>query len=298
MEHKIGLIDLGSNSVRMSIYSIYNDKSFECIKKIRDTVRLSEGMANDNILKENSINRAIASLKNFGVFAQDYGVTYLQAVATSAVRRAINKKDFIIKVENEAKIKLRVLTEQEEAYFGFLGVQSMAETRKHLIIDVGGGSSEITAVINNKLFATISLPYGAVILTEKFKNEKEKMYDYMHEKIEKIPFLKSTKRFEIIALGGSAETASKVLENTKILYDDVKNLYEKIKNTPKDKIANINGISKDRADIILGGLTPILALMNIVSSPKLNIYKTSIRDGIFLDIYERIKNGEEIWVLI
>lgn len=281
MSLMVAIMDLGSNSVKMTISRVENSRA-ETVKKFRETVRLSEGMGKNNTISETASERALDAIEFLKNKAESYGCSYIHIVATAALRRAENKQNFIDSV-SKLGLELRILTEEEEAYYGFLGVQTFTSLTDYVIMDVGGGSSEVSLIKNGTLQNTLSVPYGAVILSEKVAEEN--LEDFIRAELQKIDFINQCRNLKIIGLGGTADAACSVLDKTEITYSELIDVYEKIKNTPLPDRGNIHGVPSDRGDVILSGVTIIKAFAEMISAPALQMCKKGIRDGILKEGY-------------
>ena len=118
MQHRIAIIDLGSNTSRLIILAYSPGIAFQLIDQVRERVRLSEGMGAENVLRPAPMDRAVHLLKVFKALCDANGIDTLiaTATATSAVRDARNQAEVLQRVEQEAGLKLRVLSGNEEAY--------------------------------------------------------------------------------------------------------------------------------------------------------------------------------------
>lgn len=276
MSQRIAIIDIGSNSIKMTVSQKDGDK-ITTVEKFRETVRLGQGMSVSGEISCDAIERARASLISLKEKAEKAGSDKILAVATAAVRQAKNKDKFVDMI-NEVGIDFRILSEWDEAYYGFMGIRSAVELDDYAIIDVGGGSSEISLVRGGKLLESRSLSFGAVILTE--IASEEDMYDFIMEHIDKISFIDECKGLGIIGLGGTADAACKMFDKDEISIDELNTGYEKVKNTPVQNRGAIDGVPDDRGDIILGGMTIIKAFADKIGAPTLRMCKSGIRDGI------------------
>jgi exopolyphosphatase / guanosine-5'-triphosphate,3'-diphosphate pyrophosphatase len=130
--HLIGIIDLGSNSARMIIMHYQPYHSFKLVDEIKENVRLAHAMGEGNVLQSAEITRAIDTLKMFSTLGRAMNLDQIMAVATSAVRDAANQAAFLAQVKDVTGLELRVLSGEEEAYYGYLGViNSLAQGAKH-----------------------------------------------------------------------------------------------------------------------------------------------------------------------
>ena len=119
-------------------------------------------------MSEEGIQLLADTLNSFRLILADYQVTDIKAAATAAVRQAVNNEEIIRRMEEETGIKIAILTEEEEAYYGFAAVAHSMDTPSAVTIDIGGGSTEITLFINKKLQKTLVFHLVRFHLKQKF----------------------------------------------------------------------------------------------------------------------------------
>ena len=135
--HNIAVIDLGSNSLRMSVNAVMPDGKWKILLKLRETVRLGEGMT-DGCLRAESVERVVRALEQYRLAAASAGCDEMIATATQAVRIAKNRRDFLDAAKARADIDFRILTGEEEARYSFLAVKETicpAFTRMEVFFD-------------------------------------------------------------------------------------------------------------------------------------------------------------------
>src|SRR5262245_12644101 len=140
MQERIGIIDLGSNTTRLVVMGYTPHHSFKLLDEVRETVRLAAGIGADGYLRPAPIKRAIQAMKLFHSFCKSTGAAKILPVATSAARDATNQAEFLAQVAREAGLQLRVLSTEEEAYYGYLGAANALNFGDTFLIDIGGGS--------------------------------------------------------------------------------------------------------------------------------------------------------------
>lgn len=165
----VGIIDLGSNSVRLLLVRIFSDGSVAVLNQVKHMVRLGEGGFLHNRLQEETMSRTIAVLRGFADMCTVYGASEIVAIATAAVRDAENGPEFIRRVQEKTGILLTPVSGREEARLIYLGVSSGMEPdgNLRLFIDIGGGSTELI-VADNELRSLDSLKLGCVRLANLF----------------------------------------------------------------------------------------------------------------------------------
>ncbi|MFJ6942797.1 MAG: exopolyphosphatase, partial [Limosilactobacillus mucosae] len=164
----LAIVDLGSNSARMAVTEISPDGKFREIKRVKENTRLSEGMGHEKILQPEAMERTIQAIKHFKRQYQGLPNLQVQAIATAAVRQAKNRQEFLQRVKQETGLTVRVLSGYKEAYYDYLGVVRTLKLNHCLILDVGGASCELVLVQHRKARDLISLPIGAVNLSEQY----------------------------------------------------------------------------------------------------------------------------------
>lgn len=303
MEEKLAIIDLGSNSVRMIIMKIYENGSYKMIDQAKEMVRLSEGTSQDGLLHPAAIDRTIEALKLFRRFTENYSVGRTIAVATAGVRNATNGGEFINRVKEETGIEFDVIPGEMEAYYDYLGVVNTIDVENCIILDIGGGSTEIVRVEKRRIRNSVSIPLGAVNMTEKFlgkgeteKEKLEKLEKHFREKLKDLGWLDDVSDLPVVGLGGSVRTVAKVnkrakgyflegLHNYMMDSCEVQEVYRKVADSKLSERKEIPGLQKDRADIIAGGLVPLKVLMDYIGSKTLVVSGNGLREGVFFKQY-------------
>ncbi len=296
---KVAIIDLGSNSVRMNIAKINSDGTTEVISQNKKMVRLSQGMGDDMNLKVTPMYRTIAALSEFNDIIEENGVTDITAIATAAVRKAANQAAFLKEVKDAIGIDIKVISGDMEAIYDYLGVMSKLDVSDCVIVDIGGGSTEIILVKNGEIVDKTSLPIGAVSISEKFLQENESKENielatkFAESYINAVEFLNEAKGLPIIGLGGSNRTIAKIdmkeVDSEKMLHGHevsiakVFEIYNAIVNTSMEERKHIKGVGKERADIIVGGMLTIVSIINKITASSLIISDSGVRDGILFE---------------
>ncbi len=290
---KLCLIDLGSNSARMSMAELTDAGYVECYRR-RQMARLSEGMQTDGILQEAAQTRAISALSDFAKEAKEENAPII-AIATAAVRRAKNGPAFCERVFAETGITLSVISGKQEAYFDFYGVlSSLPEEKDCLIMDLGGGSVELILVKDKEMQGKISLPFGAMTLTDRFFREHSDLAgarEMISSLFLEVGILEQAKGLPIIALGGSAGALPPLdaqLRNQEkpevhgysLTQQDVQTIFDILYQIPPEKRISDFALEPGRADTICAGILPHLLLMEQLGSPYLKTCTAGLREGI------------------
>ena len=163
---KISVIDLGYNSLKLVNYDVRRDKSFVAYGQQSVLAKVGEGLDQTGFLGDKPIRRTIKTLKQFRAIVDLEQSNHVLPVATSAVREAGNREDFLKQAYQEAGFKFKVLSEKEEAVYAFEGAKSATSVHAGLFFDLGGGSLEIVIYSEPTIRKILSVPLGGLRLTD------------------------------------------------------------------------------------------------------------------------------------
>ena len=300
METRIAIIDLGSNSCRMTVFAVNGDGGYREEQNLRELCRLSEGMGKDYILKDPAMDRTVETLMRYRAIAEAAGCRAVRAFATAAVRFAKNQADFLSRVKQNTGIELLVIDGKTEAYYDFLAVTRTLPVTDCLLTDTGGGSTEFILIKEKALQDAVSLPLGAVLLLEQFGRREDEMLLAVKKAIhEGVPFLPEAEDLPICAMGGSARALTALItgDRKKEIHGRVlrcSEVYESvdlIRRTPFEERAEIPFMEPGRADIMYSGTAPVRAAMELIRAPELICCQTGLRDGVLFSMIEQMKEG-------
>jgi exopolyphosphatase/guanosine-5'-triphosphate,3'-diphosphate pyrophosphatase len=165
---RLGAIDVGSNSIRLLVADWDPKSGITVVDEVKDQPRLAQGLASTGRLDEEAIGRALGALERMHEVCKRRGVSRLAAVATAAVREAENGEDFVNRVQTRFGIPLTIIDSETEARLSYRSVAHhfRLDHQRTIVADIGGGSLEIIGAVRGVLDLTLSLPLGAVRLTE------------------------------------------------------------------------------------------------------------------------------------
>lgn len=159
---RIGIIDIGSNSIRLVIYDTTRQGGYKIIKECKYSARLSEKITKAGRLERKDMDTIIPVLRQFKEICSAFEVDRIRAGATAAIRNAANSSEIITYLSEASLIPIEVISGYQEAYFGFLGVINAFDVQDGFVIDIGGGSTEVTLFRGRRYQHSISFPFGAV----------------------------------------------------------------------------------------------------------------------------------------
>ncbi len=311
----LAAIDIGTNSVHLVIARVAAGRTFETIDREKEMVRLGSGSGSGSgdmkRLTADAMDRGVLALERFRRLADAVDAP-VAAVATSAVREAENGHDFLRRARDEAGVQIEVVSGIEEARLIRLGILQALPVydRHHLVVDIGGGSTEIILGHRDEDQFVRSMRLGAVRLTQQFfpdgkvtRNSASDCRKFVRASLGPVgrdlgerPIevaIGSAGTIQAIAALVAAERSSlpslKTLNGVELKRDDVAAAAKRLaKAQTVDERRRIEGLDAKRADIIVAGAIILEEVMNELSIKSLLISDYGLREGVLLDAYERL----------
>lgn len=301
MNNKYAVIDIGSNTMRLTIYLHDQNGNVTKLENIKITSRLRSYLSNDNILNQDGINRLLQTLKNFRNVTRYYQLEEVVCVATATLRHAKNQQSVLRVVNQQTDFTIRILNAYEEAYYGYKAVVNPLPYPNGLTIDVGGGSTEVTYFENRQLIHYHSFSFGALSFKQHFiDREKVQSEDilamdlFVRTQLHSLEWLKK-RNVPIIGIGSNVHNVVRVhqaknnnplkgLHGCKLSADDIQEVFNYLQLFIFTDLRHIKGLSKKRANIILPALRVLQYLMEAATSKHFILSRKGLRDGILYQI--------------
>jgi len=279
------------------ILSDEGSKQFKILKKYRSSVRLGKDVFNEGHISDKTLREASRAFEEFAEINREFKVKKTRAVATSAVREAKNKSKFVSEIYKSSGIDLEIIDGLEEASLIHLAVYKELDLhqKKIMLIDIGGGSVEITFSDDCYIDATKSFPLGTVRILEQLKKKKWEethldliIADHISALSQYIDSEQGSHRLDFaVGTGGNLETLADLKKiifgksNKRTLtLSEVEKILETLKQTTiKDRIQKL-GMRPDRADVIVPAVSVIFTLMRLSETRRLVIPGVGLRDGL------------------
>jgi exopolyphosphatase / guanosine-5'-triphosphate,3'-diphosphate pyrophosphatase len=270
--------------------------------------RLGKDLLSTHLLNKDNIDISISSIAKFKAVCDNYGVSDIRAVGTSAIREAQDSASFIERVRKETGISIRILSGEEEALFTLKGITGLGRKGSLLAVDIGGGSTEL--ILSGKESTEpfkFSVPVGAIKLYEKFISgdpPSPQDIDLLKGHITKkfSPALSLIRRdtlfkpgCTLVITGGTPTTLAAIkigmkyydgdrIQGSKLTYDDVCKIFDKLAAVPLAERLKTPGIEQERGDIILSGTMIIITIMEMLSMKEMIVSDYGLMEGIALSL--------------
>jgi exopolyphosphatase / guanosine-5'-triphosphate,3'-diphosphate pyrophosphatase len=299
---KASVIDLGYNSLKMVSYEIREDNSFRPYDQKGELTRLGEGLHQTGFLSQEPIDRTLTGLQMLNEVNRLGGINHIIAVATSPVREAANGEEFLQRAQTELGVKFRVLTGKEEALFSYIGAARATRLSDVLFFDLGGGSLELTYARDYKVREIMSLPIGALRMTELYARDnnrfgKKDMESFKYRVEELLPSraeLGVTESTVLMGVGGTLRALAKYdqwkrdyplnkLHNYVIRRKSIVAISKTLRKMDPEKISRIEAMGKDRAESITAGSFIVSLLMTKLRFNELVVSTHGLRDGVLAE---------------
>ncbi|MBL0707574.1 MAG: Ppx/GppA family phosphatase [Sulfurimonas sp.] len=298
MAKRVAVIDIGSSSIRLAVYEKTSRFAFHLLNETKSKVRLSQNAyQNSDMLQEEAILRTIKALKDFLTIISSYKARKTLCVATSALREAPNKKEFISRVKKELNLNIKVIDGQREAYLGGIACANLLPSQKNAIsIDIGGGSTELALIDDKDISGTFSINLGTIRIKELFFDSKksDEAIKYIDSKLEVLNDLSID---TLVGLGGTFRAISTAIQKNKkyplhkihaYSYEgsELDSFIVSILDANTKELKEL-GIKSDRFDIIKPGALILQRVLKKLSIKKAITSGVGVREGVFLSDFLR-----------
>lgn len=312
----IAAIDVGSNAIRLIVGRVIYDDKLEPIENIRMPVRLGQDAFSHGQIREETALLAVDAFTRFQKVAENYGAERIRAVATSAMREAANSDMLCDRIARMTGIEIEIISGEEEARLIHLAVaQAVNLKNKHaMLIDIGGGSVEVTLSQNGNILSTESYNMGTVRMLEKMRKASadlpfdDLVREYAEAAKRRIKREVGDKKMDLcIGTGGNIEEMGVLRKRLfkresaqAITLDELTKLTEAMSNLTVEERMRKFKLKPDRADVILPASIVLRMIAKEARVPEIRIPNVGLKDGILFDLAhqlgnKRISPREQVW---
>jgi exopolyphosphatase/guanosine-5'-triphosphate,3'-diphosphate pyrophosphatase len=302
---QIATIDIGTNSIHMIVVRVRADLSFEVIDREKAMVRLGAGGLDGRALTEDAMTAALQALSRFRRIAESHGVEQIVAAATSATREARNGGEFLTRVRHETGIRPRVITGPEEARLihqaAVYGVD--VGGARACVIDIGGGSVELTVGTATTIQMAKSFKVGVIRLTERFvrtdplsARDERKLMQHIDREVGRFCDQIAAASFDrvigtsgtILSIGAVASTLARgvspgELRSLRVPAKQIRRLRKHVLELDLEQRLAVPGLDPRRADIVVAGVILVDAILRRLGAEEITLCDLALREGLVLE---------------
>jgi exopolyphosphatase/guanosine-5'-triphosphate,3'-diphosphate pyrophosphatase len=287
---KIGVIDVGTNAAKLKICKV-NSEEISTLYQTRIPLRLGDDVFDNERISETKKEQFLHTIQAFYSTCLAFEVDKIRAVATSAMRIAENAQEIIREIKSNVKLDLEVISGDEEARLiqEGLSLLDFDKTKPYLIIDVGGGSTEISVFQNEEKIAVKSFELGAIRLLRHKEIETiwQDLTDWLTNSIG------IEQEIRVFGTGGNINKVHKILATSnsdQISLFKIKELHQEMfPLTFQERMTKFD-LKVDRADVIVPAMEIFIFILEKLQVNSISIPKIGLSDGIIVDIIKQIKN--------
>ncbi len=300
---RLAVVDLGSNSFRLVVFA-WDERGWRRTDEVHEAVRIGAGEEASGALSTEAMERALAMIGVFAHFAHGEGLEPQEQefVATSAIREAANRDEFLARAGEAAGTTIRILSREEEARYGYLATVNSTMLADGAVLDLGGGSMQLVRVVGRHDTEMASWRLGAVRMTERFLSDggpagRRALKDlraHVARKLERAGWLGQVPH--VVALGGTARTLATAAQKAAGLPSfgvggfvlraaALDELIERMAALPAAERASVPGIKEARADIVLAGAVVVRGVMEACGVDGVEVTEAGLREGVFFETY-------------
>jgi exopolyphosphatase/guanosine-5'-triphosphate,3'-diphosphate pyrophosphatase len=298
----VAVIDIGSNSGRVMVFERDTSSHLRLLAGSRAPLRLVRDVDERAQLSEATMARTMDALRDFQAIAASVGAKRTVAVATAAMRDASNGALFAQRVQRELGIRIDIIGGLAEARYGFAGAVRGLAVSNGLLFDLGGGSLQITRFARRRVVEAVSLPFGALRLSEKFlesdppsAKQLRRLRDHVRSRLAKTRIERLAAGDCLVGTGGTLRNLAKVdrqrqrypinrVHGYELSVERLAQIAERLAATREKRRDEVPGLSVDRSDSIVGGAVAIQTLAEFVRAPEILVSGQGVREGIALGL--------------
>jgi exopolyphosphatase/guanosine-5'-triphosphate,3'-diphosphate pyrophosphatase len=301
---RIAAIDIGSNSVRQIVADVTSDGGITVVDEMKAAPRLGADLDVTGVLGTAAMERAAEAVGRMATLARQLGASRIEAVATSAVRDAENGAHFVARVRQEAGLDLRIIDGAGEARLSWLSALAHFDVGagRTVVMDIGGGSLELSLAADGVLDDLVSLPFGALRLTERYLRDGAspralvKLRRDVRDSLKDVLPRRDWRGAQVIGSGGTFTNlagihlarrgmlVARTVHATAVPQADVEHILDALASMSPDERARVPGLNPERADIIVAGIAVAAEVLTRLEARAVQVSRYGIREGLLLEL--------------
>jgi exopolyphosphatase / guanosine-5'-triphosphate,3'-diphosphate pyrophosphatase len=299
----LAALDIGSNAMRLAIASVDAERHLTILDVLREPVRLGQDVFTTGVIAERTIEVACEALLRFRHAIDGHGAKHVRVVATSAMRDAINREIFLDRVQQATGLEITIIGPEEEARLIHLAVKERVDlhNRRAVLVDIGGGSTEITLAADGEIISTASYRMGSVRLLRTLgdrsvdeRQVQQLIQEYVDATQRRISRELGDRKIDLcIGTGGNLESLGDLRKehlgadkDTVVPAQELDTLVATLTSMSYQERVQQLKLRPDRADVIVPAALIIQKILRISRASELLVPRVGLKDGLLLDIVE------------
>ena len=303
---KCGIVDLGSNTIRLSIYH-WEGRQFKLLMNKKEMAGLA-GYIKDGVLSDRGILVACQVLSGFKALLENFDIRDIHVFATASLRNIVNTEDALDTIRAVTGVTVEVVSGSDEATLSFLGATvGGGAPDTGLLADIGGGSTELVAYEKGGITSGCSLPMGSLSLFTRYvtglfptREERHAIRDQVEAELERAK-TQGVRCAHLTGVGGTIRAAAKLCNdlsgadqnNRTIPAEEIRALYKDLKKGDQATLRQILRIVPDRVHTILPGLVILNAVVKSYGVETISVSACGVREGYLLQRVMGVENHDE-----
>lgn len=283
---RIAAIDLGSNAIRLTIAEVISPTHYKILEKFRFPIRIGTDVFQTGEVSASKTDEILEVFRKFNSHLTHFQVQEVQAVATSALRDAKNSNAIVKKIEDVTNIKLKIITGLEEAglLYQIIAHELPIMTGKTLLIDIGGGSTELSFINEGILEKVQSFNIGTIRILKDHQNDLPLLLEFVRSQV-------TGQKIKLIGTGGNLRRLGKLRKkifdraDPKIIHkSEVFQMYNQIKDLSALQLMKKYDLKHDRAEVIVPALQILTSVLTDINVDIINLPKVGLSDSLILSL--------------
>lgn len=306
---KLALIYVGGNTTRYALWQIEEDKSYRLLESFKENLKLGRNTQEEFVISDEKTDELVKILSYFKEFSDSINATNTFVILSEFFDRIENKKEIRNRLETQLEMDVIELSSEEELKLDYLALVNSMRLTSSLVVDISGGSTQLAYIKDGELIESHLLPLGTLSLTEMFSLEQlisqenhMNLESFLRSELAKVSWLTQYDYDDMVIVGGSARAISKIDRKKRrypinIIHEytmqdlDISSLYTNLMTKTLKQRYAIEGLDKERADILPSALAILNSILGKTGIRTLRVSGAGIREG-FLFNYLTEHHGE------
>ncbi len=293
------IVDIGSNTMRLVIFKVEENGHPRVLLNKKEMAELASYIQ-DGMMVAEGINKTCYILDSFNLLAKDLGIKKLYVFATASLRNISNSQAAVSEIEDRTGLPITVLSGAQEAEYDFLGAARTIDLKSGLLVDIGGGSTELVVYKDMQIQEAVSLPIGSLSMYTKFvkhlfpiKKERKQIENYVKDMLIRYEIDTTVETTSICGVGGTIRNVDRLnsyfydlsKNNRFILAENIRWMLKKLENrenkklVPRETLETLLDIVPERVRTIMPGMIILNTIVNYFNIQNIYVSRAGVREG-------------------